>query len=328
MVYGLTMFRSLAECGMEFELYVLCLSDNAFDMLEGIDPRLIPVKLGELEQYDPELKSCKNTRSRTEYIFTMSPCLPLFLFHKFPQLKMLTYLDSDLCFFDSPECLFKELGERSLYIIEHRFAPGFEKDILNGRFNMAFQIYRNNEVGIACLKKWRNECLEWCYDRCEDGKFADQKYLDSWPELWGEEVVVSAHPGANLAPWNIGNFAVKTEKSKVTVNGCPLIFVHYQSFKLVSRTCAVWVSWSRNKKIRKTWHILPKLYLRELQKTMQTYPELFGDWKPLFSFRGTAPGVRESKVLAWIPGAFFKQIVHIVYSIWHWRHGIYFIPEK
>ena len=328
MVYGLTLFRSLAATGMEFELFVFCLSDEAFEMLQGIDPRLRLIRLAELENADQELCACRNDRSHAEYIFTMSPCLPLFLFQKFPELDMVTYLDSDLYFFESPELLFQELGEKSLYIVEHHFAPGFENDILNGRFNVAFQIYRRTTAGIGCLERWRTQCLQWCFDRCEEGKFADQKYLDEWPDVWGDEVVVSSHPGADLAPWNMGNYDIALKNGKVTVDGKKLIFVHYQSFKLLNRHSALWVSWSRNKKIRKSWKFLPAYYLKQLRMTMETYPELFRNWKALFSFRGTAPGKREQKILNFVPGRFLKQLLHLLYVLWQWRHSFFFSSGK
>ena len=44
-------------------------------------------------------------------------------------------------------------------------------------------------------------CIEWCFDRVEDGKFADQEYLDDWPQVH-EDVVVLERPGVGMAPWN------------------------------------------------------------------------------------------------------------------------------
>ena len=141
-------------------------------------------------------------------------------------------------------------------------------------------------------------------------------------------MVVCSHPGANLAPWNIGRYNVSAVEGTVSVDGQPLVFVHYQSFKLISRSAAVWVSWSRNKEIRRSWKVLPKIYLAELQKTMRDYQEIFKDWNPLFSFRGTAPGKRESRILALLPGKFLKQLVHIIYVAWCWRKAIFFSREK
>ena len=174
LIYGLTLFESLKTYMQDFELYVLCLSAEVYQKLHGLAPEIIPIPLQALEDFVPELMSCKNDRSRTEYIFTLSPLLPLYLFSKYPNLKQLAYLDSDLYFFASPESLFEKMADRSLFITSHRFSIMAEKrEALYGKYNVAFQIYRNDAVGIACLTQWKKQCLEWCYDHAENGKFAE-----------------------------------------------------------------------------------------------------------------------------------------------------------
>ena len=284
MMYGLTMFRSLVETGIDFQIFVLCLSDETFEKLSGFDDRLLPIRLQDLEEYDPELKACKQNRSKVEYIFTISPCLPLFLFNRFPHIDLLTYLDADLYFVSSPECLYEELGNKSLYIIEHRFPANRQFQIdLYGRFNVAFQIYRNNRTGIDCLSIWRKECLAWCKDKAEDGKFADQKYLDSWPDRYGDEVVVSQNKGANLAPWNIDNYSCRFSRDMMKIDGEKVIFIHYQGFRVLTRYFFKWSSHHQKKENDFNFRFLAKFYHRCLNKTVVTYPELFNN-KPLCSF--------------------------------------------
>ena len=120
-------------------------------------------------------------RSLIEYYFTLSPVLPLYVLDKFKE-SIIASLDADIFFFRIPAPIFDELGDRSIYIVPHRFRS-YQADLLiSGQFNVQCQLFRNDDVGKKCLHEWMQQCLEWCFDRYEDGKFADQKYLDSWPE--------------------------------------------------------------------------------------------------------------------------------------------------
>ena len=73
---------------------------------------------------------------------------------------------------------------------------------------MQFLYFKNNLIGNKILRDWRNKCLNWCYNRVEKNKFGDQKYLDIWPKKFNQ-VFVSDHLGAGLAPWNLTDFGSK-----------------------------------------------------------------------------------------------------------------------
>ena len=77
---------------------------------------------------------------------------------------------------------------------------------------------------------WRERCLEWCHDRVEDGRFADQKYLDDWPTRF-RSVVVLQHKGAGLAPWNVSGSELRDEAGNVLVDNQPLIFYHFHHLR-------------------------------------------------------------------------------------------------
>ena len=333
MIYGLTMFRSLAETGIDFQLFVLCLSDEAFDKLSNFDERLTPIRLQELEEYDPELKACEQSRSRVEYIFTISPCLPLFLFDKFSHIDLLTYLDADLYFFHSPECLYEELGNKSLYIIEHRFAENASEQIeAAGRFNVAFQIYRNNPVAKKCLENWRTECLAWCYDISEDGKFADQKYLDLWPDRCAGEVVISQNIGADVAPWNIDNYRCEFQEGCLLTDNRPAVFFHYQGFRMISNCFGMWLPYLVNKK---SYHIFRKLgraYLRELKETAWKYKNIFANWTPVLPLRVNCINVlncpRIEPFLRLVPSFNLKMFFRWGYMHLRRIEGLFFVPER
>src|SRR5207244_8164736 len=90
--------------------------------------------------------------------------------------------------------------------------------------------FRRDAHALACLHWWRERCLEWCYDRYEDGRFADQKYLDDWPSRF-QRVAVLQHKGANLAPWNLANYTIRANGDRVLVDEAPPILSHFQDRK-------------------------------------------------------------------------------------------------
>src|SRR5205814_2361411 len=90
--------------------------------------------------------------------------------------------------------------------------------------------FEETNEAMAALRWWRDRCLEWCYDRLEGDRFADQKYLDLFPTLF-RGVLVLDHPGANLAPWNMGRHRLTKEGDCLRVDSQPLIFYHFHNFK-------------------------------------------------------------------------------------------------
>lgn len=278
LMYGLTLFRSLQNTHDDFSLFVLCLDDKTYQALLNLDQKVVPLALQNLEQFDPELQQCQENRSRIEYYFTISPCLPRYIFMLQPEIDLLVYLDADLYFFSSTESIFNELGDKSILITAHNFYKNADYELaMYGKFNVAFQIYRNNDVGRQCLEWWREKCLEWCYDRAENGKFADQKYLEQWPLLWGEQVLVSQNPGVNLAPWNIMHYADKIllDSNAPLIGANPIVFVHYQGLKVLSENTLKWNFHENVTVPRPIWKFLYEKYFNEAMRTRLAYKSLF-----------------------------------------------------
>lgn len=230
---GLTLYRSLEHSGCDFRLYVLALDESCFETLARLGlSRLVPIALPEIEASNPDLLTAKANRSVVEYYFTLSPMLPLHVLKHWPDLDIITYLDADLFFYRSPEPLFEELGDQSILITEHRFPEYLRDKEKFGRYNVQYQSFRRDEQGLACLERWSAQCIEWCFDRLEDGRFADQKYLEEWPERYSR-VAVSQLKGAGVAPWNWATFPMQLADGRVTVGGEALIFYHFHGLKIL-----------------------------------------------------------------------------------------------
>lgn len=231
---GLALHTSLKRVGGEFTLWVLALDEAAAAFLDMASLESLRVlRLPQLEAFDSQLKAVEDTRSRVEYYFTCSPCLPRYLM-EVEEVDEVTYLDSDLCFFSSPEQVFDELGEGSVAIVPHRFAGSAALSHAKfGTYNVGWLTFRNNADGRACLEWWRAMCIDWCYDRAEANRYADQKYLDYFADRFAG-VRSIGHPGANLAPWNVARYEVTYDFTSVRVDGQPLVFFHFQGLRRVA----------------------------------------------------------------------------------------------
>lgn len=251
---GLTLYRSLERFCPAFRLRAFCMDAATKEIIDRMHlPHLIPVSLDELEAYDPDLLSVKSSRTQVEYCWTAVPSISLYALDREPELKSITYLDSDLVFFQDPVPIFEEFAGGSILIVPHRFSPqldviqirpgrtgiefvaaqvdGKEVQDFCGIYNVGFTSFRNSHDGLTALRWWRDRCLEWCYDRFEDGRWGDQKYLDDWPERF-QGVRTLEHPGGIVAPWNVGSHMLEQRAGRVLVDGHPLIFYHHATLRL------------------------------------------------------------------------------------------------
>jgi len=227
LVKAVAMQRSLLAAGADFHLTAYCFDERAQELLGRLDlPRLTTVALAELEAFDPAFASTKADRTPTEYCWTATPALPRHLLATRPEIAEATYIDADLLFFRDPEPLFAEMGDASVLITPHRYAPEYAHLVENGIYNVQFMVFRRDERGLDALEWWHDRCVEWCYYRLEDGKLGDQKYLDDWPERF-PGVHVLEHRGGGLAPWNHTQYDVHEEGGRVLVDGDELVFFHF-----------------------------------------------------------------------------------------------------
>ncbi|MBA7575186.1 hypothetical protein ES708_17007 [subsurface metagenome] len=256
---GLLMYESLKKNMDNFHLYIFAFDDLCYDILEKLKPeKTTIISLKEFENED--LLNVKNDRTKAEYCWTATPSSIYYIMTKYKVVNC-TYIDADLMFFASPEVLINELKKHeSVLITEHRYsklAKWYEKKRA-GRFCVQFVTFKNNKAGMKVLEKWKGQCIDWCYDRYEDGKFGDQKYLDDWPENY-DNVHILKHLGGGVAPWNIQQYKIKKEGNSYicthikTRQKFNMVFYHFQYVKLLD-----------NGYIDIGWHNLSKVVVKNL----------------------------------------------------------------
>lgn len=126
--------------------------------------------------------------------------------------------------------------------------------------------FKNDETGILALQWWRNACNEWCYQRVEDGKFGDQKYLDDWTTRF-PKVYVLKNLGGGVAPWNIQQYNLLKEGTdfiideKANHTKWKVVFFHFHGIKMIEETYS--------------WFDIPLFKKQKLSYTNYEMPENF-----------------------------------------------------
>jgi hypothetical protein len=229
---GLALHRSLQRHAPGSRLWVLCLSEACHQTLIALDlPDIVPVRLADFEAADPEVAATRAHRSTIEYYFTCTPAWMLFVLARETDAEWVTYLDGDLFFFASPAIIYEELQDASIAIIPHRYPPSLARLRKFGTYNVGWVGARNDSGGPAVIQWWRERCIEWCHDVVDGDRFADQGYLDSFPRLFSRVRIIE-NIGANLAPWNIGNYRIDFRGNRVLIDADhPLVFFHFQGLR-------------------------------------------------------------------------------------------------
>jgi hypothetical protein len=228
------LYESLKEQGEPFHLYVLCFDADTEAVVASVgESSLVAVPLADVLRAEPHYAAVQSQRTRVEFYFTSTPILIRHCLRIAPAAETMTYLDADLFFFGPPSAAFAEQGNASVGIVPHRFPPRLSNRAVHGTYNVGWVSIRRDDDGLACLEWWSERCLEWCHDRLENGRFADQGYLDEFPRRFAG-VLSLEHPGINAAPWNVDSATLVSVEGKPWLHGKPILFYHYQGIREVA----------------------------------------------------------------------------------------------
>ena len=225
---GIALYLSIAEHTEDFILYVMAMDRKCEKMLQEMHFAHMKVECIEDNMF-PELTEARKNRSRAEFCWTCGSVVTYIFFEKY-NLAEITYLDSDLMFFNSPLVIQKELEQNNASI---GLSPHFINNTLFGIYCVQYVYFKRDQNGIACLNWWKDECLKWCYSQLEDGKYGDQKYLDYMHQNF-EGVVDIENRGAGIANWNMEQYKYNFTNRSLIHKGkqYPIVFFHYNGLNV------------------------------------------------------------------------------------------------
>lgn len=232
---GITLYRSMELTSREpFMIWVLCVDDLSYRVMSRLNlPHTKLISMKEFETTYPDLPPLKAERNALEYLWTCKPSLALYALDHDPDADLITYLDADFFFFGDLQPMFDEIGSNAVMICPHRFPAHMTRRAKRGIYNAGLLSFRRDEDGLAALRWWREKCIEWCFDRVEETRLAEQKYLNYFPARFNR-VVELQHKGINVACWNWMNYTFRKSGDVIMVDDQPLIFYHYASLRAVN----------------------------------------------------------------------------------------------
>ncbi|MDO5518072.1 MAG: hypothetical protein Q4F66_10990, partial [Clostridium sp.] len=235
---ALPLYISLCMRCKDFELFILCMSEKVYDILDKIKfDNITLVLIDELEKNDYNLIQAKSNRSFHEYCWTAKPVFLNYLINKYNTAQYYVHLDADLFFFNDIDRIFNENRTASIFLTDHYNSAEFMHYYdLSGKFNTGFVGFKNDSQGKTAIRIWKDKCIEKCtgeYDTVNK-TFGDQRYVEEWPQVF-KNVHIVRSKGANTAFWNAKNYRFAKVKDVVYVNSTPLIFYHFSALSPLSQ---------------------------------------------------------------------------------------------
>ena len=190
------------------------------------------IQLPYLLASNPRIAPALKDRTLVEKFFTLGPQFLSEHLSLVAEGDWVVYCDADIKFFSSLEEVLAPFHSQSVVLARHNhFWWNRARLHKYGEYNVGLVAFRNTTDGRRALEYWAESCLEWCYDKVEDGKYADQKYLEDFTRL-GLAVAVDSRRGSNLAPWNSPNRKVtRGESGKYFLGQIPILYFHMQGLK-------------------------------------------------------------------------------------------------
>lgn len=240
LIQAIACFLSLYKTMDDFKVYILCVDEKCYEFLKEINlDKIELVTIDELNRED--LLEIKATRKLNQYCWTLKPGFIKHIFTLDDSIIRVTYIDSDLFFYQNPNVIFENQPDASVLLSSGEiFLPMYSKEFnqtmqtLTGNFNSGFISFKKDINGLQCVNWWDKMCVDSCTSNPEDNKFGDQKYLDDMPFLFNNVYEITTQ-GINIGHWNYLKYKFTVLNDNVLVNNNKLIFYHFSGFRIISK---------------------------------------------------------------------------------------------
>jgi hypothetical protein len=179
-------------------------------------------------------------------------------------------LDADVAFFADPSPMLDAIDMLAApgAVMPHYFASS--ADDLPGLTEETHGVYGRVNAGVLYVRSpelaWRraDQTRAWCFNRLEDGRYADQTILDDWPLLGAVEFPPHFAPG----PWCANRWDLDTlPGGGFTFGGQRLVAWHFSSLKLADDGAVIQLA-NPEYALPSNARMVYEPYIRELRRAM------------------------------------------------------------
>ena len=234
LIRALTMKESILYFYQNIQFWFLCLDTESKNMIEEI--KMDMVKAITLDNIgDERLLKTKIHRNNAEFAFTAKSVLIDYIINssEVKESEVVMWVDSDILFYSSPVDILNEMEKYSIAITPHKFPDkNIELEKKVGRYNAGLIFFKVDNNSKKCINEWKNQCIDWCFLKYEDGKLGDQMYLDSWTKKYNA-VYEIPDKGINLGSWNVERYKVSSKSpEQIFIDNNPLVCYHFHGVKM------------------------------------------------------------------------------------------------
>lgn len=179
------------------------------------------------ELYDcyPYLKAARSSRPWSAYLMLLRPFLMEHILARYDAAAV-AYIDSDVYFWGSPDCVFSELGSAPFMVT--RSGPG--RMASQGLYNGGFLVSGKSQASHNILHELQRNYLKgtgWVLGK--QGHSIDEEYLEAMVLRDLRRIQTCQHPGINVLPNQRKHIAQRIDGSFI-VDGQPLICFHHWGY--------------------------------------------------------------------------------------------------
>jgi hypothetical protein len=320
---GIALHASLVRHGSDFKLWILSLDAETVTELDRLRlPNVECLTVDELMREEGRLEEAKANRSPVEFYFTLKSFLLQYIINNCEEVDLISFIDADTFFFSRASVLHEEMEGYSIGLTPHRFREGMTHLEKYGKFNAGFISIRRDSNGLKALAWWMDQCYQCCHDYPDDGKYADQLYLNSLPHMF-DKVKIFNNKGINLAPWNISQHTIDFREEEIMVDGNVLVFFHFHGLKKINPM--IYNSGCFKYRAPLSDRIRNMIYLPYIRTLLEAEKKIMDSCadKSIRIYKGGYAG----KVYPGIIIKLLRAMFHLVKSLYY-RSYIYFDPAS